>query len=326
MAAEVSVIIPVYNGDRFLSEAMASVVVQTYKDWELILVDDGSRDDSTAVIQRFIQEYGGSCPIRYISQANQGVSVARNQGVAAATGKYIAFLDQDDWFLPDKLALQVAHLDRQPELAMVSSGWRIVDQVGVGITAVQPWLSSTTLNLQTWVRWKPVFLGAMVFRKDWLIRSGFDPQWQQTGDVAIVLEIAKMGGLADWTKQATVNYRQHSQNVSRNVVQQAEELQQVLDQFFASDLPPEVRRLEQPSRYQSLVWSAWRSQHCEDLATMAQLLQRSRVYSDQPATAMLLDWMDQFQSYSKEYGCEIDLGMLTRSPEWMNLVNSTLSL
>jgi len=105
----VSVIIPVYNGGRYLRAALESVFAQTYRPFEVIVVDDGSADDSGVIAQSFPE-------VRYIYQTNQGVAAARNNGLEAARGEYFAFLDQDDLWAPEKLKLQVEYLLSHPEV------------------------------------------------------------------------------------------------------------------------------------------------------------------------------------------------------------------
>ncbi len=104
-----SVIIPTCNRRELLLEALDSVLAQTYGDFELIVVDDGSTDGTTEVLKR----YGDR--LIYTYQANRGVSVARNRGIELARGEFIAFLDSDDLWLPKKLHIQVAFMDRHPE-------------------------------------------------------------------------------------------------------------------------------------------------------------------------------------------------------------------
>lgn len=105
----VSVIIPVYNGGRYLRAALESVFAQTYRPFEVIVVDDGSADDSGAIAQSFAE-------LRYKLQANQGVAAARNHGLEAARGEFFAFLDQDDLWTPEKLKLQMDHMLGNPDL------------------------------------------------------------------------------------------------------------------------------------------------------------------------------------------------------------------
>ncbi|MBI3795924.1 MAG: glycosyltransferase family 2 protein [Deltaproteobacteria bacterium] len=104
----VSVIIPTYNRRDFVREAVASVLAQTYRDFELLVIDDGSDDDTAAVVH----EFNG---VRYVFQPNRGVSAARNRGVALSTGELLAFLDSDDVWQPDKLKYQVAFFTARPE-------------------------------------------------------------------------------------------------------------------------------------------------------------------------------------------------------------------
>ena len=104
-----SVIIPTHNSRRFLEDAIHSVLEQTFQDWELILVDDGSTDDTGEMAAELADPR-----IRYVYQHNRGSPAARNTGLKLARGEYIAFLDADDLWLPDKLEKQVAYLDSLP--------------------------------------------------------------------------------------------------------------------------------------------------------------------------------------------------------------------
>jgi glycosyltransferase involved in cell wall biosynthesis len=121
MVPRVSVIIPTYNRTALVQEAVASVLAQTYRDFEVVVVDDGSTDGTTAALADY-QEVQV-----HRHRRRRGVAAARNTGVAAARGQWLAFLDSDDLWLPDKLTRQMAHLDNQPGL----------------------WLSQTD---ETWVR------------------------------------------------------------------------------------------------------------------------------------------------------------------------------
>jgi len=108
----ISVIIPTYNRAAFLREAIDSVLAQTEKDFELLIVDDGSTDETRAVAE----SYGG--PARYFFQPNAGASVARNLGIKHAHGKFITFLDSDDLWLPKKLARQIEWMNAHPEIML----------------------------------------------------------------------------------------------------------------------------------------------------------------------------------------------------------------
>ncbi|GAB4374225.1 MAG: hypothetical protein Kow00121_18330 [Elainellaceae cyanobacterium] len=116
----VSVLTPFLNAERFFEEAIESVLAQTYGNWELLLIDDGSTDDSTAIAKRYASQYPDR--IRYLEHEghqNCGKSTSRNLGICHAQGEYIALLDADDVYLPQKLEQQVAILEAHPEAGMV---------------------------------------------------------------------------------------------------------------------------------------------------------------------------------------------------------------
>jgi glycosyltransferase involved in cell wall biosynthesis len=117
----VSVIIPSYNRSHLIGETIESVLSQTFNDFELIVVDDGSTDNTREVVDR----YGRS--VKYIYQRNQGRSAARNQGIKAAGGELIAFIDSDDLWLPDKLYYQVEMLANDVESGLVYTDYEFVD-------------------------------------------------------------------------------------------------------------------------------------------------------------------------------------------------------
>jgi len=123
---KISVIIPTYNRAAYLPDAIESVLAQSLRDYEIIVIDDGSTD----VTRRVLQPWIDAGQIRYIRQENRGVSAARNRGIAAARGGYIAFLDSDDLFAADKLEKQAALLDADPGVGLAHGGFRRVDMDG----------------------------------------------------------------------------------------------------------------------------------------------------------------------------------------------------
>ncbi len=120
----VSVIIPTYNSARFITATLDSVLAQSYRDFEIIVVDDGSTDNTRNVIQPYLDR------ITYIYQQNSERSAARNNGMTHASGDYIAFLDSDDLWASEKLKRQVAVLDAHPEVALVYCQAQYIDEIG----------------------------------------------------------------------------------------------------------------------------------------------------------------------------------------------------
>ncbi len=121
---QVSTIIPAYNAERTIVEAIDSVLSQSFQNHEVVVVNDGSNDSTAAILA----SYGNR--IRVISQTNGGVAKARNAGVAVSSGKYIAFLDADDMWLPGKLAAMVAALEQNTQASLAFSDYVIIDDHG----------------------------------------------------------------------------------------------------------------------------------------------------------------------------------------------------
>lgn len=320
---QVSVIIPTYNGDRYLAEAIESVLGQSYDNYELLVIDDGSTDSTPAVVRA----YGDR--IRYIVQDNQGVAVARNHGLQLAQGSLIAFLDADDVFLPDKLAAQVAvfeacsttHASAHPDIGIVHSGWRRVDAEGRPLMDVEPWHTVPRLDLESWLRWKPVLPSAMMFQRDWLWRAdGFDPRFPPAEDTDLVLRLALMGCETRWLKAITVHYRQHDGSAMHKGLPQARSLTAVIDQFFAQpDVPPSIRRIESQIRYSTDVWIAWYLNYTQHRSDMVAYLKKAWQRRPAPMIDTLISWAESFAAFSKQWGSEFDMNQLCGSPEWQHL-------
>lgn len=132
MSELVSVIVPVYNAEKFIREAMDSVRAQTYENWELLLVEDGSSDGSVDVITGYIAETQET-RIRLIRQpSNQGAARARNRGVREAAGRYITYLDADDLWMPEKLEHELRFMEEK-DAAFAFTGYEFADEHGVGL-------------------------------------------------------------------------------------------------------------------------------------------------------------------------------------------------
>lgn len=126
ISPKVSVIMPLYNGERFIVSAIESVLAQTYKNFEIVIVNDGGIDNSREKISPYLE-----LPfVQYVEQANRGVAAARNTAIGKATGELIAFLDQDDLWTPRKLEAQVTYLRDHPAVPMVHGDVAWIDAGG----------------------------------------------------------------------------------------------------------------------------------------------------------------------------------------------------
>lgn len=164
--SQVSVIIPAYNGAAFLAETIQSVIAQTYPNWELVIVDDCSTDQTKAVVTQFTDPR-----VKYIvHEKNSGSNAARNTGIRASSGEILAFLDQDDLFHPDKLKCHVAFLAQHPEVGATYNPRFELNHSGNTIRAI--WRPPRQLSLSDLVLGFPVSPSEMVFRREWLYRIG----------------------------------------------------------------------------------------------------------------------------------------------------------
>ncbi len=126
--SSVSVIIPSYNGSEYLPDTLDSVLKQTYTDYEIIIVDDGSSDDTKEVVERYQRKFPKK--IKYIYQKNAGPASARNNGIRNSSGEFIAFVDCDDIWVPEKLEVQVDYLRKYPQYGFVFSDVFALDEDG----------------------------------------------------------------------------------------------------------------------------------------------------------------------------------------------------
>ncbi len=125
MGKKISVVLPVYNGEKYISRSVESVIDQTYDNWELIIIDDGSRDRTNAIVEGYLEKDGR---IKLIRQENQGVSVARNRGIDVASGELMVFLDADDWY--EKDAFQIMNDNWKESAQMLQFDYYDVSESG----------------------------------------------------------------------------------------------------------------------------------------------------------------------------------------------------
>lgn len=203
----VSVIIATRNRAEMLKDAITSVQAQSFQGWELIIVDDASTDQTKRVVQRIARD---DARIRYVRHERQGgVSKARNAGIADATGRYIAFLDDDDQYVPDKLAAQVVHLDRCPQVGFIYGQNEWVDRHGKSL-GVQPQQGITTLR--ELVEHCAIPLQTVMVRRELLSQvGGFNERLSIGEDYDLWLRLARVTAF-EFTPRVLVRYRVHGAN------------------------------------------------------------------------------------------------------------------
>lgn len=214
----VSVVIPAYNVGWCVGKAIDSVLAQHFGDHEIIVVNDGSSDDTAAVLTA----YGDA--IRVIEQPNRGMSAARNTAIRAARGRYVAFLDADDWWLPDKLARQVELMEARPDLGFTSTAARVVDARGECLNLWQCRHDGTNV-LETLFAENAAIAGgcsAVMVRRPLLERTGlFDENLRGFEDPDLWIRLAAVSGYA-CIPEPLVEILRREHSVSRNHVNMRE--------------------------------------------------------------------------------------------------------
>lgn len=237
-SGKVSVIIPNYNYERFLREAIDSVRGQSYRDMEVIVVDDGSTDGSKEVIE----SYG--LKIEAIFQKNQGVAAARNNGVAASDGEFIAFLDADDAWMPSKIERQTEKFADDPKLGMVHVGVVEIDDGGTELRKRTDGQCGSVANELLQFE-RPVILGGgsgiMVRRDVFNEIGGFDPQMSTSADWDLFYRIAKRYSVG-FVPGVLLRYRVHSSNMHSNIRAMEHDMMLGYQKAFANGATADRRR------------------------------------------------------------------------------------
>ncbi len=235
----VSVVIVTYNKADTVSAAIESVLRQTFSDLEILVVDDGSTDDTV----RKVAAYGDR--VRYIQKINGGTGSARNRGIAEARGKYVAFLDGDDLWLPRKLELQMEAFKREPALVAVQCGAYCVDPYLRVLETRRCSPRRDSLKEFLFFNNLPAFASTVIVRRDVFDRvGGFALDLVILSDWDMACRLARAGTLRS-VPELLVLYRQYPKNQSRDVKIHVWSGVRSLRRFFKRNRPdPEILAME----------------------------------------------------------------------------------
>jgi glycosyltransferase involved in cell wall biosynthesis len=249
---QVSVIIPAYNAMTYLPETVESVLKQTFTNFEVLIIDDGSSDNIVEWVS------GLSDPrVKLISQENQGVSVARNTGIARAQGEYVAFLDADDLWQPTKLEKQVHYLEGNPAVSLVHTWMVLVDERCKSTGRVM------TSNAEC-DAWKQLLEQNTVLTSSVMVRhccfetvGTFNQNLRAVEDWDVWIRIASCYRFA-LIKEPLVLYRQHPSNTTKNWQVLEQDFRLVIEKAFHS-APSELMYLKNRSYGYANLYLAWKT-------------------------------------------------------------------
>lgn len=213
MSELVSIIVPVYNAGNFIRETMDSVLAQTYPHWELLLVEDGSSDGSADVIEEYIAQKGES-RIRLIRQpSNQGAARARNKGLEEASGRYIAYLDADDLWNPEKLEHELRFMEKTGA-AFAFTGYEFADENGVGLGKIVR--VPETLVYRQALSNTTIFTTTVMFDSSKIPKELLEMPVIKSEDTALWWKVLRAGYTAYGLDENLVKYRRAGRSLSSN--------------------------------------------------------------------------------------------------------------
>ena len=315
----ISVVLPFRNAAAWLPACLSSLTHQGERNWELLAVDDGSRDASLALVQAWAASQVQS--VRLIRLPGLGVAAARNRGWVAARAPLVAFLDADDIAFPGRLQAQAARFDADPGLQHLLCGWRRLDADGAPLHDVRPWLEGAGFDLEAAFEHKAVLPSAWMLRRTTLERhGGFDPSLRHAEDVDLLLRLAAAGERGAWLKQVLCGYRVHGLNASRHVADQVQGLLWVVNQRLAA-LPVGHPLL---ARKRTLLfgtrawagWLAWSAQQPELALELWRTAWGSRSSGD---AHTWLHLAENVNHSCRRIGWDLSLDQLLSDPTWQAL-------
>lgn len=212
MKDKVSIIIPVYNAEKYIRETVASVKAQTYENWELLLVEDGSFDASRQLLTEMTEKENDE-RVRLICQENSGVAKARNKGLSEATGRFISYLDADDLWSADKLEKQLAFMEEK-QAAFSFTGYEFANEEGKGTGKIVK--VPETLSYRQALKNTTIFTSTVMFDTEKIEKDKLKMPVIKSEDTALWFSVLRTGHTAYGLNENLVRYRRGRESLSSN--------------------------------------------------------------------------------------------------------------
>ena len=222
----ISVLMPVFNCEAYVAEAVDSVLAQTFRDYEFLIVDDGSTDRSGRLLEDFATR---DQRIRLISRPNTGITRALNEMIGLARGKYLARMDADDVCVADRFARQADYLDSHPECVVVGSRVMLMDPYGSPVARSGHSLTHREIDRELMTRsgWAVVHPSVMMRRDAVVAVGGYDERWRHCEDHDLFLRLAEVGRVAN-LHEVLLWYRRHYASINYNHAREQAERMEAL--------------------------------------------------------------------------------------------------
>ncbi len=227
----ISVIMPYFNAERYLSQAIESIVHQSLGDFEFLLLDDGSTDRSTEIVRGWL---GRDSRSLLVVRENRGVSASRNELLKLARGEFIAVMDADDLSLPRRFEIQIEFLRRHPQVSAVSGAHGVIDDRGRYLTRLDAPLEDEEIQQALLAgSCSMCHPGAMIRREPLVQAGGYDESLESAIDIDLWLRLGEKGELAN-VPDAVIQYRLHTTSLSeRRRAQQDQNIRTACERAWA---------------------------------------------------------------------------------------------
>lgn len=236
----VSIVIPAFNVASVISETLNSVLAQTYANYEVLIADDGSTDDTIGVVQPYCRR---DARFRLISRTHVGLSETRNAAMKETAGEFIAFLDSDDVWFPEKLAVQIAAFRENPRRQFVFTNFLMWDgerDIRLQHSPSAPWSAGGAAMTEEMILRVPICIATALARREIFSDSQeFDPRFHYCEDVDLWLRLLEQEIVFHFVPQPLVRYRQWPGNISKNLLGMAESRIAVLEKNLRHSRHPE---------------------------------------------------------------------------------------
>lgn len=213
MNKTISIVVPVYNAEKYIEETMNSVLAQTYEDWELILVLNGCLDSSEEIIKNYRQNHSNKKICMIVEKQNVGAAVARNIGVNAAQGRYVAYVDADDIWMPEKLERSLQFMEEK-DAAFICTGYEFADEYAKGTGKVVH--VPAALNYRQALKNTTIFTSTVMFDTQKLPKEKIQMPVIKSEDTALWWKILREGYVAYGLNENLVLYRRPKKSLSSN--------------------------------------------------------------------------------------------------------------
>ena len=227
ISPKVSILMPVYNSEKYLAQAVESILNQTFTDFELIIVNDGSTDKSLEILKSLAIKDKRIC---LMSQENKGIAVTRNRMLQKAQGDLIAVMDSDDIALPQRIAYQVEFLDNNPNTVCVGGAFELVDEKGRLLTCLHPATDNQKIQESMLKGHTCIHHACVMYRRISALKVGnYAESFTTVGDLDFFLRLGEIGDLANM-EEILYKYRLHSKSIS-----ESKQIQQTQDKIEACE-------------------------------------------------------------------------------------------